>query len=99
MAEAAGHPDRAVLMGGEGRPVLAVELERTAKGRRRLRGILRAYVAARHVVGVCYHAGDGRVSECLREEVESQRTARLIELRKWDGRPGGAQAGRDSLAS
>jgi hypothetical protein len=31
------------------------------------------------------YARDAQVLECLREEVKSQRTARLIELRRWDG--------------
>jgi len=33
----------------------SIALERTAKGRRRLRSILRAYVAARHIERVRYY--------------------------------------------
>ncbi|MDQ3588586.1 MAG: hypothetical protein M3375_09600 [Actinomycetota bacterium] len=47
-------PDCAVLVEDSGREVgvLAVELERTAKGRARLRRILSGYVGARHIDGV-----------------------------------------------
>jgi len=46
-------PDCAVLVGPD--RVMAVELERTAKGRARLRRILSAYVSARHIAGVRYY--------------------------------------------
>ena len=74
-------PDAAVV-GGQGQAV-AVELERTAKGRARLRGILRAYVAARHLSEVHYYASDERVAALLAEEVAQLRAERVIRIKSW----------------
>lgn len=60
-------PDCAVLVGPD--RVMAVELERTAKGRARLRRILSAYVSARHIAGVRYYAHGDRVRNLVDNEV------------------------------
>jgi hypothetical protein len=77
-------PDCAVISAeGEGDRLLAVELERTAKGRARLRRILAGYVAARHIGGVRYYALGERVRELVESEVAAQRADQLIEVRPW----------------
>ena len=86
----AGHPrlhfpDCAVV-GASGEAadgVLAVELERTAKGRARLRRILAAYVGARHIAAVRYYATDERVRCLVGSEVAAQRADPLIDVRVW----------------
>lgn len=60
--------------------VLAVELERTPKGRARLRGILSAYVAAPHIHQVRYRATNERVQELLRGEIARIRAESLFEV-------------------
>lgn len=63
--------------------VLAIELERTAKGRARLRRILAGYVAARHIGAVRYYTLGDRVRELVQSEVAAQRAHELIEVRDW----------------
>jgi hypothetical protein len=63
--------------------VLAVELERTAKGRTRLRRILTAYIAARHIGAVRYYALGERVRNLVESEVAAQRAHALIDVRAW----------------
>lgn len=63
------------------RRLLAVELERTAKGRTRLRRILASYVAARHIGGVRYYVVGDDVRRLLESELEAQRMHSLVELR------------------
>jgi hypothetical protein len=48
-------PDCAVRLETQPSEVLAIELERTAKGRSRLRRILSGYISARHVAAVHYY--------------------------------------------
>lgn len=69
---------------GAGSHVLAVELERTAKGRSRLRGILAAYVAAHNVRKVRYYAMSDRVLALLTTEVGRLRAERLVEVRRYE---------------
>ena len=78
-------PDCAVIGAADERRegVLAIELERTPKGRARLRRIVRAYVAARHVSVVRYYAQGDRVRALIEREVTAQRAERLIESRSW----------------
>lgn len=77
--------------------VLAVELERTAKGRARLRRILAGYVAARHIRGVRYYTLGTRVSDLVKSEVAARRAHALIEVRDWPT-DGHSQAGLDTAA-
>jgi hypothetical protein len=63
--------------------VLAVELERTAKGRARLRRILAGYVGARHIGAVRYYALDERVRRLIEREVAAQHAHSLIDVRVW----------------
>ncbi len=72
-------PDAAVRLPQEP-SVLAVELERTPKGRARLRAILSAYVAAKQIRQVKYLAADNRVFELIREEVARLHAERLVEV-------------------
>lgn len=76
-------PDCAVCLRDRGTnpAVLAVELERTAKGRARLRRILSGYVAARHIDAVRYYATTERVRNLVEAEVASLRAQALIEIR------------------
>lgn len=69
--------------------MLAIELERTAKGRARLRRILAGYVAARHITAVRYYARGDRVRDLVESEVAALRANALIEVRDW---PTGEQA-------
>lgn len=80
----AGHPrlhfpDAAVRLHGRD-SVLAVELERTAKGRARLRRILHGFVSARHIERVRYVVTDNRVQELVRSEVGRLRAEALVEI-------------------
>ncbi len=86
----AGHPrlhfPDCTVMAAPGDPaerVLAVELERTAKGRTRLRRILAGYVAARHIGAVRYYAVGERVRNLVQSEVAAQRAHALIDVRAW----------------
>ena len=58
----------------------AIELERTAKGRTRLRGILRGYVAARHLAEVRYYTTDDRVRSMVTNEVAALRAESVIRV-------------------
>jgi len=83
----AGHarlhfPDCAVTGTEEDDPILAIELERTLKGRARLRSILSAYVAAHHVGFVRYYPTSEHVRELVETEVSTLRAKSLIEV--WD---------------
>jgi hypothetical protein len=87
-------PDCAVVLDAD--RVLAIELERTAKGRARLRRILSGYVSARHIAEVRYYARGDRVRELVESEVAARGAQSLIEVRVWptDGR----QALADNVA-
>lgn len=76
-------PDCAVCVeeGGMEAKVLAVELERTAKGRARLRRILAGYIASRHVSAVRYYATRERVRDLVETEVVDLKAHALIEVR------------------
>jgi hypothetical protein len=63
--------------------MLAVELERTAKGRARLRRILAGYVAARHISAVRYYARGDRVCDLVESEIATLRANAPIEVRDW----------------
>lgn len=78
-------PDVALASAGDG-PILAVELERTAKGRARLRAILSAYVAARHIGLVRYYPTNERVRDLVQSEVTGLKAARLIQIDARFGR-------------
>lgn len=67
-------PDCAVA--GEADGLLAVELERSAKGRARLRRILIGYVGARHIRAVRYYALGDRVRELVASETAGHRRGR-----------------------
>jgi hypothetical protein len=92
-------PDCAVIgAAAEGtNGALAIELERTPKGRARLRRILRGYVAARHVSRVRYYVLSDRVRALVESEVAAQHAERLIEIRSWP-RHGDYQAERSTAA-
>jgi hypothetical protein len=80
-------PDCAVIgAGAEGDRLLAVELERTAKGRARLRRILAGYVAARHIGSIRYYVRGERVRNLIEDVVTAHRAASLIEVRDWAAR-------------
>jgi len=76
-------PDCAVAVEDPGTDakVLAVELERTAKGRARLRRILAGYVASRHIDAVRYYATSQRVNDLVETEVTRLTAQTLIEIR------------------
>ncbi len=59
-------PDCAVTRAGGDETILAVELERTPKGRARLRAILSGYVAARHIGLVRYYPTNRRVLDLVK---------------------------------
>lgn len=61
--------------------MLAVELERTAKGRARLRRILEGYIASRHVGAVRYYTTSERVCGLVKSEVVDLKAHALIEIR------------------
>jgi hypothetical protein len=73
-------PDCAIASADGNGAILAIELERTAKGRARLRGILTAYVAARHIGQVRYYAVTERVRKLLAAEVEQVGARDLISV-------------------
>lgn len=75
-------PD-AVLVDNRGDAV-AIELERTPKGRARLRAILRAYVAARHLERVRYFVPNERVHALLAEEVTNFRAEQVVDVVRWN---------------
>lgn len=64
---------------------LAIELERTAKGRARLRRILTAYVGARHVAGVRYYVTNDRVHSLVDQEVGRLGAGRLVTVERRPG--------------
>ncbi|MDQ3648247.1 MAG: hypothetical protein M3433_06645, partial [Actinomycetota bacterium] len=76
-------PDCAVRLGDDRArsQVVAVELERTAKGRARLRRILSGYIASLHVGAVRYYVTSGRVRDLVATEVELLRAVDFIEIR------------------
>jgi hypothetical protein len=63
-----------------GQRIVAVELERTAKGRSRLRRILAGYVGARHVERVRYVVTNDRVLRLVESEVSRAHAERLVEI-------------------
>lgn len=72
-------PDAAVQLNtGEG--IVAIELERTAKARSRIRRILSGYVAARRVYRVRYVACSDRVFTLFRSEVSRLGAEPLVEI-------------------
>ena len=73
-------PDAAIV--NSGRDVTAIELELTAKGRTRLRSILRAYVAARHIAEVVYYASHPGVLELLQDEIAGLRAEDVIRVKR-----------------
>jgi hypothetical protein len=78
-------PDCAVTIGPD--RVLAVELERTAKGRARLCRILSGYVSARHIAEVRYYAHGARVRELIESELAQLRASALVQIRPWPSEP------------
>jgi hypothetical protein len=83
------YPDCAVTgtAAGGADAVLAVEFERTPKGRARLARILRGYVAARHIYAVRYYADGDRVLQSVQTEVAAQRAHQLVDVRLWRAPP------------
>ena len=71
-------PDFAVEDGPDGRP-LAIELELSAKGQRRLLEIVRAYVRARHVGAVRYYVTSASARQ-VRAAVSEARAESLVEV-------------------
>jgi hypothetical protein len=66
----------------DGGPTLAIEVELSAKGRRRLESIVAAYVRARHVAGVRYYAAPAAYRGV--ERVVARAGAQgLFEIRIW----------------
>lgn len=61
----------------------AIELERTLKGRARLRRILQAYVAARHIARVRYFTLDPGVGKLVADEVRRLGAESIIETHDW----------------
>jgi hypothetical protein len=78
-------PDCAVAGDRPDDPMIAVELERTAKSRARLRGILSAYITARHVGRVRYCIPNGRVHDLVSSEVARLRAGDLVDVRPLNG--------------
>jgi hypothetical protein len=75
------YPDAAIAPAGGSEGALAVELERTVKGRTRLRSILRAYIGARHIAHVRYYAARPETARLLEDEIGRLHAGSLIELR------------------
>lgn len=73
-------PDCAVPGVGDEGSIIAVELERTAKGRARLRRILSAYVTAHHIQRVRYVVTNERVRQLVESEVANLRADQLVEI-------------------
>lgn len=69
-------PDFAVMREGG---LIAIELERTVKGRARLVGILRAYARARHIERVRYYV-TARVEAPLRKAIALTRVESLVDV-------------------
>lgn len=63
-------------------PILAVELERTAKGTARLRRILSGYIASREVREVRYYTATDRTHALVRREVDRLSAGSLIDVRR-----------------
>lgn len=74
--------------------LLAIELERTAKSRARLRRILSGYVSPRHIASVRYYARGERVRELLESEVRALTATSLFDVRRWAGAQQQGQAVR-----
>ncbi|MGH3118619.1 MAG: hypothetical protein ACRDQ2_16200 [Gaiellales bacterium] len=72
--------------------ISAIELELTAKGRSRVRAILQAYVAARHISRVRYYVCDPRVGELLQGEITRLRAGDVVSLCPWDSEQPSARA-------
>lgn len=64
----------------EDRGLVAVELERTTKRTRRIDQILGAYLRARHLDAVRYHATDSRVEHSLSQAIARTHADALIEV-------------------
>lgn len=75
------YPDAAVVPVSAVERTVAVELERTLKGRTRLRWILRSYIAARHIERVRYYTDQAATERVLRDEAARLRADSIIELR------------------
>jgi hypothetical protein len=93
----AGHarlhfPDCVISSGLAEGHYLAVELEKTAKGRSRLRRILSAYVRARHIHEVRYYTDVDRIRTLLQEEVAHLRASELVKIRDRSFRAPGGRA-------
>ena len=73
-------PDLAVEVDGDA--TLAVEVELSAKGRRRLESIIAAYVRARHVAGVRYYAAPAAYRGVERAVARTGAQS-LFEIRTW----------------
>lgn len=75
-------PDRVVTLedGSSNSGMLAIELERTAKGRARLRRILSGYICSRHVGSVRYYVTNRRVHSLVQSEVLGLRAEGLVGL-------------------
>jgi hypothetical protein len=73
-------PDLAVEL--DGGATLAIEVELSAKGRRRLESIVAAYVRARHVAGSRYYAAPAAYRGVERA-VARAGAQRLFEIRIW----------------
>jgi hypothetical protein len=86
------YPDAVVVRTAESSGIRAIELERTTKGRARLRSILQAYVAARHIDEVRYYVGRPETARLLENEIERSRAGSLIQLR-----PAGATGSQANL--
>jgi hypothetical protein len=75
------YPDVAITPGDASGGTLAVELERTIKGRTRLRSILRAYIAARHIERVRYYATREDTRRLLEDEISRLHAETLFDVR------------------
>lgn len=78
-------PDLVVEGGGPRGGLLAIELERTAKGASRLRRIIAAYRDGLHVEQVRYYASDGTLPALERSIAEERgnHVAQVFDLRPW----------------
>jgi hypothetical protein len=73
-------PDCAVTGRSKADGLVVVELERSRKGSARLRGILSAYVAARHIGSVRYVATGKAVADLVRTQVAALNAEGFIEV-------------------
>lgn len=71
-------PDCATSGGEASTGITAVELERSVKGRTRLRQILSAYIGARHVGSVLYYAANERVYRLVSSVVTDLKAEDLV---------------------